>query len=346
MRKTVLFSLFLLTCLLVTIPSVAVPTDTGHLVVLMYHRFDAGGSISIPMSKFKRQMEYLKSNNYNFVTLKTVRRHLRGNEPFPPKSVFITIDDGYESTFTRAYPYLKKQKIPWALYVYTRAIEKGYSSSLNWKQVRIMARDGVPVANHTYSHKHPTGDSFRAGDWIEREILGPQAMLESRIDSPVFSFAIPYGEYDTKLVEVLEKQAGYEVVWGIDPGVVDPTSDRYVQPRFGVNGSTSFSEFKKKLQRLPLAVDSLDPPAGTPIRSGDTLTITLKHSDRYRRGPVNVFLSERGTMDWSWNQSGESLLIPIDKPLRTAWNRIIVTAYDREFNRYRYFSKGFPTASE
>ncbi|MFB6346907.1 MAG: polysaccharide deacetylase family protein [bacterium] len=320
------------------------PSDTGHLTVLMYHRFDAGGAISIPMEDFKRQINHLQSNGYNFVSLSRVRRHLADNEPFPAKSVLITIDDGYQSTYTRAYPYLKKQGIPWALYVYTRSIDRNFSSALTWPQIREMARNGVAVANHTHSHGHPVSGSFRSGDWIRREIQDPQARLEDEVDSPVFSFAIPYGEYDRKLLKTLRDTEGYEVVWGIDPGPVQPQKDQLVLPRFGINGSTSWTEFKDKLSRLPLDVKSLDPKPGEHLNSGgDTIRLELANPDRYRDEPVNVFLSELGRMEWSWSSDGRTIVVPVQSELEKDWNRIIVTAYDSEYGRYRFFSRGFPT---
>lgn len=346
MKRFVCLSLILLGLFVSLVPAGAVPGDTGHLVVLMYHRFDAGGAISTPMSEFKRQMRYLESEDYNFVTLEAVRRHLQDNEPFPEKSVFVTIDDGYESTYTKAYPFLKKEGIPWTLYVYTEAIDRDYSSSLSWDQIREMVRHDVSVGNHTYSHRHPTREAFKSGDWIEREIVAPHRRLESKLGAEVNSFAIPYGEYDTRLLEVLREEGGYEFAWGIDPGVVDPRSDQFVLPRFGINGSTGWTEFKKKLNRLPLGVESVKPVPGSPVDSdGDTIRVTLSNPDRYREGPINVFLSELGGLEWSWGPNGRTLIISYEESLETSWNRIIITAYDQEYGRYRFFSKGFPTKS-
>jgi peptidoglycan/xylan/chitin deacetylase (PgdA/CDA1 family) len=317
--------------------------NSGHLVVLMYHRFDAGGQISTPMSMFKKQMNYLKSNDYNFVSLDEVIAHLKDGRPFPEKSVLITIDDGYESTYTHAYPYLKKEDIPWVLYVYTEAIEKGYPSSLSWDQIRTMAENGVSIENHTYSHGHPISPTFRQGNWIEREIIGPHKLIEQKTGQAIRTFAIPYGEYDTELVSVLEEK--YDVIWGIDPGVVDPSSPSTILPRFGVNKSTGWEEFKKKLNRLPLKIESVSRDAGSRLEPGDTLSITLTRPDRYQNGPVNLFLSELGALDWHWSEDKRTIVTRIDQPLHSDWNRIILTAFDHEYGRYRYFSRGFVTGS-
>jgi len=316
-------------------------SDSGHLVVLMYHRFDAGGVISTPMEKFKRQIRYLKDNDYNFVSLQTVIDHLQEGRPFPEKSVLLTIDDGYESTYTHAFPFLEKENVPWVLYVYTQAIEDRYSSSLSWDQIREMAEAGVPVENHTYSHGHPVSDDFRDGNWIQREIEDPHELIEKKTNQPVRTFAIPYGEYDTAFVDAIAEK--YEVVWGIDPGVVNPGDPSDILPRFGINGSTSHEEFKKKLNRLPLDVEQVTPEPGTRLNQGNTVTIALSRSSRYRKGPINLFLSETGAMEWDWSTDGTSLVTSINEPLNKPWNRIILTVFDHEYGRYRYFSRGYVT---
>lgn len=324
-------------------PALSAPSDTGHLTVLMYHRFDAGGAISTPVSEFKRQMEYLRSNDYNFVGLEEVLAHLENRRTFPEKSVLVTIDDGYESTYTRAYPYLKKHEIPWVLYVYTEAIEKGYGSTLNWDQIREMAQNGVDVENHSYSHTHPPREEFKQGDWYRREVESPEDRLEEQLDRTVRSYALPYGEYDTEIIRALKERKGYRVVWGIDPGVVDPQDPAPVLPRFGINGSTSWDQFKQKLDRLPLAVESISPAPGERLGTGDTIRIRLRHPDRYQDGPINVFLSEIGALDWKWSENGTTIVVPIDGDLKKPWNRIILTVYDSEYGRYRYYSRGFLT---
>lgn len=343
MKKYLLACLFLL--LAVAGPLRAKPTDSGHLVVLMYHRFDAGGQISTPMSDFRRQVEYLRENDYHFVSMDELLEHLESGEPFPPRSVMITIDDGYESTYTHAYPYLKEKGIPWVLYVYTQALEEGYESSLTWDQVREMARNGVTVGNHTYSHGRPTSGTFREGDWVDQEVRSPHRLIEERTGRTVRSFAIPYGEYDTELLDVLTEDLDYRVTWGIDPGVVDPTEPAEVLPRFGVNDSTSWEEFKKKLNRLPLAVSDFYPGAGEKLGEGDTIGVELRNPDRYRDAPVNLFLSELGALDWSWSDDGTRIVAEVNRPLAEPWNRIILTALDPEYGRYRFFSRGMVTAT-
>ena len=57
-------------------------------------------------------MEYLAQNGYHVLPLARLEDFLAGKTPLPRKSVVITIDDGYRSTYEIAYPILKKYGFP------------------------------------------------------------------------------------------------------------------------------------------------------------------------------------------------------------------------------------------
>jgi len=336
MKKIISFVILIPLLLLVVNPVMA----EGHLVVLMYHRFDAGVSISTPMDQFKRQIRYLKNHDYHFVTLPEVKEHLERDEPFQERSVLITIDDGYRSTYTRAYPFLRKENVPWVLYVYTEAIQKGYGTSLTWPMIQEMANNGVDIENHSYSHSKFIFDHL-TDSWVERELLSPHRLLEEKTGQSSQSFAIPYGMYDRKLIRILRRDTDYDFVFHIDPGVVDPRRDDFLLPRFGINRNTSWEEFQKKLSRLPLFVERVVPPRGSRLSSTpDTVSVTFSRPDRVRNGPINVFLSEFGGLDWRWDQDRDTVIAEIPSDAKKSWNRLIVTAFDSSQDKYRYYSQG------
>ena len=50
------------------------------------------------------------------------------------KKILITIDDGFKSFYKEAWPYLKKNKIPFILFVSTEPVGKnGY---MNWDEIK------------------------------------------------------------------------------------------------------------------------------------------------------------------------------------------------------------------
>ena len=83
--------------------------DKG-ILSLMYHRFNENKypSTNIQMDIFKEQMQIIKDLNYNFSEPGLFIDQF--NKPKNNKDILITIDDGFKSFYTEAWPYLKKIK--------------------------------------------------------------------------------------------------------------------------------------------------------------------------------------------------------------------------------------------
>ena len=86
----------------------------------MYHRFEENKypSTNIRINNFKEHLKLIKTNNINFVNPKNFEEELRNNKS--QRKVLLTIDDGFESFYNNAWPILKKDKIPFILFVSTR----------------------------------------------------------------------------------------------------------------------------------------------------------------------------------------------------------------------------------
>ena len=88
--------------------------------ILCYHRFGPKASkLTVTKASFESQMDYLAANGYHVVPLETVRAFLDAKEPLPRKTVAITIDDGYRSTYEVAFPVLRKHGFPATVFLYS-----------------------------------------------------------------------------------------------------------------------------------------------------------------------------------------------------------------------------------
>jgi len=97
---------------------------TGNIVyaeetiipILAYHNFtkDEGSSYDMNIVEFEKQIDYLAAHNYSVISLSELLKGLRTGQ-LPPKPIVITIDDGFKSTYTLAYPVLLSRKIVTAL---------------------------------------------------------------------------------------------------------------------------------------------------------------------------------------------------------------------------------------
>ncbi len=337
--KKLFCTLLVFTLILITIPVFA---GEGYLTVVMYHRFDAASPISISFDKFKQQIGYLQDNGYQFLSLKQVEDHLENGKSFPEKSVLLTVDDGYRSTYTHAFPYLQKQKIPWVLYVYTDAIDGGYGSFLSWDQIKEMAEAGVAIENHTASHPRFTKVKDKNDTWIEKEILAPHRRLREKTGRESITLALPYGAYDMETLKILREKTDYSFIMTTDPGVVSAAEKPFLLARMGLAGSTSMEKFKNKVNRQYLAVEKIDiAPGQRLVSSPDEINIKLADAHKDISGPINVFISELGAQSWEWTDREQGKLrVHVDGKITRLWNRLIITAFDKKTGKYRFYSQG------
>ena len=79
------------------------------------------------MEIFIKQMNMINDKKYKFIYPDEFDKKFLTKKD--SKKILITIDDAYSSFFVNAWPYLRKNKIPFILFVSTEAIGKaGYMS--------------------------------------------------------------------------------------------------------------------------------------------------------------------------------------------------------------------------
>ena len=78
----------------------------------MYHRFEENKypSTNIKMAVFKKHLELIKNNNFEFFDPKDFEKEFYNVKI--NKKILITIDDAFLSFYNNAWPVLKKNQIP------------------------------------------------------------------------------------------------------------------------------------------------------------------------------------------------------------------------------------------
>jgi peptidoglycan/xylan/chitin deacetylase (PgdA/CDA1 family) len=219
--------------------------------ILCYHRFGGKPSrLNVTPAAFEQQMEYLARNGYEVITLPRLARFLEGKEALPAKSVVITIDDGYRSTYEIAYPVLRKFGFPATVFLYTDFV--GASDAMTWAQMKEMAGSGiVDIQPHSKTHANltlrlPNETEARYRERIRREVNAPIAALKERLGEASFTYAYPYGDVNEYVVELLAKDGvaqGATVTPGGNPFYAYP----YMLRRSMVFGNEDLDAFKAKL---------------------------------------------------------------------------------------------------
>jgi peptidoglycan/xylan/chitin deacetylase (PgdA/CDA1 family) len=196
---------------------------SAKVIVLGYHRFVKKvrhPSTEITAHDFEKQMQTLKDEGITVIPLKQFLAWRLGEEDIPHESAIITIDDGYDSAYTVAWPILRKLGYPFTLFLYTDYIAggpKAGGASLSWEQVAEMRDAGVGIQSHTVSHADLRRKRHKGKDyekWLWNELNGSKEMLERRLGIRVTALALPYGRYDAHVQEVAVK-AGYELVFTV-----------------------------------------------------------------------------------------------------------------------------------
>ena len=199
------------------------PNGYQTIPVLCYHRFNAtcGSPLCMPADDFDRQMRYLYENGYHVVSPNELRAFLEYRQPLPPKSVWITMDDGYRSVYQVAYPILKKYGFTATLFIYTDFV--GVSkTAITWDQLREMKSDGFVIGSHTMSHSNltePQADEsekdFAAR--VRKELYESKRIIDAKLKQDTEVFAYPYGYHDHRAIELAQK-AGYRLAVSVKRG--------------------------------------------------------------------------------------------------------------------------------
>jgi len=304
--------------------------DLG-ILSLMYHRFDENKypSTNIQMNVFKKQIKIIRDLNYNFYNPGDLNKDF--NLIKKEKKILITIDDAFLSFYNVAWPYLKKEKIPFILFVSTKAIGKnGY---MTWDQIKILEKEpNVFIGNHSHTHDYLV--NFKKEDFIKDINTANKIFIKNLGYNPIF-FSYPFGEYSVFMKKYISEN--FEFSFGQHSGVIDVNKDRYELPRFPVNekyGDLKRFKFLINLQPLQFKnlypvekylLDKNNPPKfsveffneqknlnnincfsdeGNKWEKSSTyynkniLTLKFREKFLFRRGRINCSLNDNGI--WRW----------------------------------------------
>lgn len=232
-----------------------VPTLKTQVFILCYHSIsDDGWDFSVSPKEFKRQINYLKSK-YQFIALSDVLDFCQGQKQITKPSVVINFDDGYKDIF-QVRGFLKSLSIKPAVFALSapqnanREELKTDKKFLTRRDLLSLVRDGWEIGCHTATHANM---DILKKDGINDEIIKSKRSLEKDLGMPIRYLAFPKGRY-TKPVMAAVKKAGYRMALTMDDGFIKEGTDILNIPRIGVDGTHSFSEFKKLF--LPLNIQA------------------------------------------------------------------------------------------
>jgi len=228
--------------------------DDLGVVSLIYHRFgeEKYPSTNVKMDIFEKQIYMIKNEKLNFIKAEEFIESY--SSPKKERAVLLTIDDAFTSFYENAWPFLKKNEIPFILFVSTEPVGKpGY---MNWEQIKEIEKSNLGyIGNHSHSHEYLVSFSF---DYFKDDIQKSIKLFEKEIGYNPKIFSYPFGEYSLKQKNFIKKN--FKLAFGQHSGVVDINKDKYELPRFPINEKYGdLDRFKFLINLHPLQYKSLKP---------------------------------------------------------------------------------------
>jgi len=168
--------------------------------VLMYHNLheldesatEGKRTWTVSPDAFAAQMTYLAEQGWHSISPQQMADYFDSGAPLPPKSIIISMDDGYKEVYTVAYPIFVKTGLRPLLFIVLKYV--GFPAYLDWPQLEELVAHGFMVGSHSYDHSNLRQVD---DDALEEQIGGSKDQLVERLGVTIDAFCYPYGSYET-----------------------------------------------------------------------------------------------------------------------------------------------------
>ena len=305
--------------------------------IIMYHRFgeDDYPSTNTTLEQLDAHIADLTGGDYTVLSLSEIVRRLDAKEPFPTKTVGVSIDDAYRSVYTEAWPRFKKAGIPFTLFVATDPVDRDYSRYMTWAQIREIAADPlVTIGSQTATHLH-MADSSDAANTADLETSNRRFHDELGFVPDLIAY--PYGEYSQRVI-ALVKQAGFKAGFGQHSGAFGAETGLFEIPRFAMNENYGdVARLRTGAGALPIPVmdviptDTIVDPDANPPYVGFTLPLSLERTDQ-----LSCFSNHEGKL--TLERLGPRIEVRMQNALPQGRTRLNCTMPAGD-GRWRWFGK-------
>ncbi len=222
--------------------------DHVRVTVLGYHMFSEKRKVQkmvIRTSKFRQQMQAIKDLDLNVISLEDFTLWKAGKKSIPDRSILITIDDGWKSVYTDAYPVLKEFGYPFTIYLYTNFLNNG-GRTLTHEQIEEMMQNGCSIGSHSVSHPLPSmvKRQKKAGSetytkYLNNELGTSKKLLEKTFKQTILSYVYPGGHHDEEM-EKVSADLGYQHLFTCLPGKTTRETENHIIPRYIILGQDKY----------------------------------------------------------------------------------------------------------
>jgi peptidoglycan/xylan/chitin deacetylase (PgdA/CDA1 family) len=303
----------------------------------MYHRFNESKypSTNIQMDIFKQQIEIIKDSNYKFNNPNEFEKMF--STPKIKKEILITIDDAFLSFYQEAWPFLKKNKIPFILFVSTEPVGKrGY---MTWSQIReVESEDFAFIGHHSHTHDYLINET---NDQFISDIEKANKIFLKELGYIPNLFSYPFGEYSKFMRNYISEN--FKFAFGQHSGVIDLNKDKFELPRFPINEKYGeLKRFKSIINYFPLEYKEIFPEEKYLSQENNPPKFQVKFfKEQKNLDNINCYSNEGNKWEKSkTNFSNYTLTIKFREPFVPRRGRINCSLNDN--GKWRWFGIQFP----
>jgi peptidoglycan/xylan/chitin deacetylase (PgdA/CDA1 family) len=303
----------------------------------MYHRFNESKypSTNIQMDIFKQQIEIIEDSNYKFNNPSEFEKMF--STPKIKKEILITIDDAFLSFYQEAWPFLKKNKIPFILFVSTEPVgKKGYMS---WSQIReVESEDFAFIGHHSHTHDYLINET---NDQFISDIEKANKIFLKELGYIPNLFSYPFGEYSKFMRNYVSEN--FKFAFGQHSGVIDLNKDKFELPRFPINEKYGeLKRFKSIINYFPLEYKEIFPEEKYLSQENNPPKFQVKFfKEQKNLDNINCYSNEGNKWEKSkTNFSNYTLTIKFREPFIPRRGRINCSLNDN--GKWRWFGIQFP----
>lgn len=330
-----------------------IPDDGVRVSILGYHDFSETlpeTAMRIKTSKFRNQMEAIRQLGITVITLDDFIAWKKGERDIPKKSILLTLDDGWKSVYTDAYPILKEFGYPYTLYLYKNYVDGG-GKALTTDMINEMLKNGASIGSHSVSHPYPgTVKSHRKkgpqayNTFLRKELGESKRFLESKFPVKATTYAYP-GGFHTEEMLTLGEEFGYDYMFTVLPGKVKRSLPDRTLPRYmilgnhdkifefattfregGVAGTTQVGEVSEIAKKLPYPVA---PEPGSIINSRlPEISVDLTNLENLDPASLSMKVSGFGEVPATYSAETKKYTWQVNRRLRQLGTQVSVTWKD------------------
>jgi len=223
-------------------------------IMLMYHAVMPGRSRpawpwAVSMWQFCAHLDFLTRERYSLLTMSDLVS--APATVWSGRTAVITFDDGYVDNFA-ACEELEKRGMRASWFIVSGSVgkrpqwpEDGRPDArlLNAAELRQMQTLGMEIGSHTVNHVRLTE---LADARLTSELVDSKSALEDMLGNAVTSFAYPYGAWDTRCTEAVQR-AGYIAACTTRTGWALRDNEPYQLRRLTISNVDTLGRFARKL---------------------------------------------------------------------------------------------------